>query len=314
MGLPPVNMESRASTSHIINILDDENEEDEPVDKECVHLTQEEMDVDHNVEHDWELSGVFDDHYDPRQVHSHNECVDINHCLQHNMYVALNSRHVLSVDSLNIKDYKTESVHCVKCKKEKTVQFIADSGASATFTFDKSDFLTYTEQKGSSIQTADQKSELEIQGYGSIFIKHDVLIKGTIREVTTKLQPVYYAPGMSYCLLSMGSLIQKGLSLHGERDIMSIKKPDGQSVMDFHPHAQEPSIYWLNVKIVKDRKVIEGLALSTTNSYDLWHRCLGHPSSDIVRQFSWNTVGTVYLTQFQFPKMFLSVRDAQKAR
>ena len=110
-------------------------------------------------------------------------------------------------------------------------------------------------------------------------------------EKSTKLQQVYYAPGMSYRLLSTGSLIQKGLSLHGERDIMSIRKPDGQSVMDFHPHAQEPSIYWLSARIVKDKRVIEGLALSTINSYDLWHRHLGHPSSDVICQFSQNTVG-----------------------
>ena len=72
---------------------------------------------------------------------------------------------------------------------------------------------------------------------------------------------------------------------------MSIRKPDGQSVMDFYPHAQEPLIYWLNAEIVKDKRVVESLALSTTNSYDLWHRHLGHPSSDIICQFSRNTVG-----------------------
>ena len=72
---------------------------------------------------------------------------------------------------------------------------------------------------------------------------------------------------------------------------MSIRKPNSQSVMDFHPHAQEPSIYWLSARIIKDRKVVEGLALSTVNTYDLWHRRLGHPSSDVIHQFSQNTVG-----------------------
>ena len=67
----------------------------------------------------------------------------------------------------------------MKCKKDETVQFIADSGASNTFTFDKNDFVTFVEDDGT-IQTADKKAVLQVQGYGTVFIKHDININGKV--------------------------------------------------------------------------------------------------------------------------------------
>ena len=72
-----------------------------------------------------------------------------------------------------------------------TAQFIADTGASNTFTF--------VEDNGT-IQTADRKAVLQVQGYGTVFIKHDIMIKGKLCTVTSKLAPVYYAPEISYRL------------------------------------------------------------------------------------------------------------------
>ena len=85
----------------------------------------------------------------------------------------------------------------MKCQKDKTAQFIADTGASNTFTFDKYDFITFVKDDGT-IQTANKKAVLQVQGYGTVFIKHDIMIKGKLCTVTSKLQPVYYAPKIPY--------------------------------------------------------------------------------------------------------------------
>ena len=108
------------------------------------------------------------------------------------------------------------TVNCVNCKKENTTQFIADTGASDTFTFDKSDFVTFTEIDAS-VQTADEKSALQLLGYGTVFVKHTIPTNKKEVEVTTKTQLVYYAPGMAYQLLSIRSLLQKGYCLYGDK-------------------------------------------------------------------------------------------------
>ena len=108
--------------------------------------------------------------------------------------------------------------------------------------------------------------------------------------VTSKLQPVYYAPDISYRLFSIGSLLQKGYCLRGDKAQISITKPSGDTVLEFHPHTSDPNIYWVNAKIVKDQKSLSNLALSA-HGYDLWHERLGHPSQEVLRQVSRNTSG-----------------------
>ena len=212
--------------------------------------------------------GVFDDHYDPRQVtFLLTNAIHANLYQQYDSHVAYNAKHVISVDMSKIN--RNSLAHCAKCQKDKMAQFIADTGASNTFTFDKNDFVTFVEDDGT-IQTANKKAVLQVQGYGTIFIKHDINIKGKVCTVTSKLQPVYYAPEISYQLFSIGSLLQKGYCLKGDKAQISITKPSGDTVLEFHPHTSDPNIYWLNAKIIKDQKSLSNLAL-LAHGYDLWH-------------------------------------------
>ena len=84
--------------------------------------------------------------------------------------------------------------------------------------------------------------------------------------------------------------MQKGYCLKGDKAQISITKPGGDTVLEFHPHTLYPNIYWLNAKIVKDQKSLSNLALSA-HGYNLWHERLGHPSQEVLHQVSRNTSG-----------------------
>ena len=96
-----------------------------------------------------------------------------------------------------MSQYKNSTVNCVNCKENKTVDFIADTGASDTFTNDLTNFTTFKELNGS-VQTADESLSLNIAGYGMVFLRHEVIIKGKKHSVMSKISPLYYAPGMAY--------------------------------------------------------------------------------------------------------------------
>ena len=190
-GLPPVDMSVRRrdSTPRIVEVPDDS---DKVLDwgsaDEITEFTREPgaIRVD-NYYSDGDdrdgTGGVFDDHYDPRQVtFSLTNAIHANLYQQYNSHVAYNAKHVISVDMSKI--HRTSLVNCVKCQKDKTAQFIADTGASNTFTFDKNDFVTFVKDDGT-IQTADKKAVLQVQGYGIVFIKHDIMVKGKLCTVTS---------------------------------------------------------------------------------------------------------------------------------
>ena len=80
--------------------------------------------------------------------------------------------------------------------KSNEVEFIGDSGASATFTYNLNDFAEYTElDQGLEARTANKGIPLKIKGSGTMFLKHKIDSKGT--TVTLRLSPVYYIPGLS---------------------------------------------------------------------------------------------------------------------
>ena len=180
-------------------------------------------------------------------------------------------------------------MNCANCQKEKVIKFITDTGASDTFTNNLNDFVMFKKMTGS-IQTADDSSSLGITSYGTVFIKHKALINGVESTVTSKLSPVYYAPGMAYRLMSIGSFLQKNYLLHGDKRKMTIRKPNSTSIMEFHPHDRDPSIYWLNAKVVKSKKSLSALAMMAWG-YDLWHLRLGHPSAGVLSQVPRHTTG-----------------------
>ena len=133
--------------------------------------------------------GVFDNHYNPRQVHSLNNRIHANNLIakQHDQYVACSSSKFRIGDVYNkILFLNISTVNCVNCKKDNTAQFIANTGASDTFTFDKLDFATFTKMDAS-VQTVDKKFALQILGYGTVFVKHIILINKKKVEVTTKI-------------------------------------------------------------------------------------------------------------------------------
>ena len=126
-GLPPVDMSicRRDSTPRIVEVPDDSDEVlDWGSSNEIAKITRKPgairvdnyySDGDDRDDRDG-TGGVFDDH------------------------VAYSAKHVISVDMSKI--HRNSLVNCVKCQKDKMAQFIADTGASNTFTFDKNDFVT----------------------------------------------------------------------------------------------------------------------------------------------------------------------------
>ena len=196
MGLPPINTKTPMPPPMAVNVSDEELDwgSDRDVAESAYQASAIQIDQWENPTGD---HGIFDDHYDPRQViFSQSDAIHANQYPQYDSHVAYNvCKHVISVDTSKIN--RNSLANCVKCKEDKLVQFIADTGASNTFTFDKSDFTTFTKDEGN-IQTADKKAVLQVQGYGTVFIKHEITINGKMKTVTSKLQLVYYAPDISY--------------------------------------------------------------------------------------------------------------------
>ena len=96
----------------------------------------------------------------------------------------------------------SHTANCAKCKTHKTqdtIEIMADSGASISFTHTKSD-LSEFEQIGNHKLVAKTASNtiLKIKGVGAMILMHRVTHKGKSHDLTTRLYPVYFLPGLSH--------------------------------------------------------------------------------------------------------------------
>ena len=82
--------------------------------------------------------------------------------------------------------------------------WLLDSGTSAHFTFDKSNFISYTlatPEERAPVKTA--AHTIYVKGKGAVLIQHNV----GDQMVTTCLYPVLYIPELTTQLLSMGEFL-----------------------------------------------------------------------------------------------------------
>ena len=185
------------------------------------------------------------------------------------------------VDLINI-----HSTCCSKCKKvrdTKDIDFLADSGTSLSFTHSRSNVsefeVIYDKMK---VQTASKDSQLQIVGKGSVFFSHLVEDKGRVSKRISCLYPVFYIPGLSVRLLSVGSLLNTGLKLKGTSNSLEFTANETNQIeLVCKPHQPGQTIYWLAACLVPPQSLLaKSMVLSV--DYDIMHRRFAHPSKDVL--------------------------------
>ena len=150
------------------------------------------------------------------------------------------------------------AVNCAKCKTtnktKKTIEILADSGASASFTMSKSDLTEFKQITDDDlvVKTAANDNTLMIKGKGALFITHTVVSGGKSQTKTSRLYPVYYIPGLSIRLLSIGSLLKDGVVLRGTSSSLNFKQRIGESwqtMLTCKPHEPSQTLFWLNARL-----------------------------------------------------------------
>ena len=107
-------------------------------------------------------------------------------------------------------------------------------------------------------------------------ITHEVTHGGKKRLITSRLYPVYYLPGLSHRLLSVGHLLNDGLELKGSSSSLefSAKTPSTKwPLMQFKPYFPGQNIYWLSARLTS-RHAILAKSSVTSVDYDIMHRHL----------------------------------------
>jgi Integrase core domain len=121
-------------------------------------------------------------------------------------------------------------------------------------------------------------------------ITHEVTQRGKKQSVTSRLYPVYYLPGLTHQLMSVGHLLNDGLKLEGSSPSLEFSRIALTKwlLLQFKPHCPGQNIYWLSARLTSRHAILAMSSVSTVD-YDIMHRHFAHPSKDVLQHASGNT-------------------------
>ncbi len=135
---------------------------------------------------------------------------------------------------------------CAKCKEHTNNMWLLDSGASAHFTNNISDFIDYTPiAKSDRMPVKTVAHTIYVEGTGSALLKHYIANK----LITTRVYPVFYIPSMSMHLLSMGVFLQQGLHILGNSQHINLLD-NSKTIVQCKPLLPGQLLYWLDASTV----------------------------------------------------------------
>jgi hypothetical protein len=186
--------------------------------------------------------------------------------------------------------------NCVRCKTLKNqdiIKIMADSSASNCFMHSKSNLTEFEVVNNNDlvVKTASKAVSLKITGKGVWMITHKVTQRGKKQSVTSCLYPLYYLPGLTHRLMSVGHLLNNGLKLEGSSSSLEFSRGTSstkQLLLQFKPYCPGQNIYWLTARLTSWHAML-AMSLVTTVDYDIMHRHFAHPSKDVLRHASGNT-------------------------
>ena len=186
------------------------------------------------------------------------------------------------VNTLNNINLRT--CQCVKCKENIKEGWILDSGASVHFTMHKSDFINFSKvHNAPPVKTASKKAPLQVKERETVLLSHQIEINCKKIQHYTCIYPVLLIPGLSVKLLSMGLFLVQNQELRGNSEHIAFY--DGLShkqTLIAHPNWPGDTIYW--IKSTKSQSALfTEVSTIYMADYNIWHKCLGHPSKDVLR-------------------------------
>ena len=185
----------------------------------------------------------------------------------------------------NICAHGLDFAACSKCKGKETIEsflgqnWLLDSGASAHFTFDKSDFVELHDITPIPVKTAN--------GMTSITAEGSVLLNYGSRVYT--IAPVFYVPDLNQRLLSLGQFLNEGLTLHSDSQHIHLVTKKGNTFLTFNKRIEKETLYFLP-HTQHEVAEIADFAIYHLD-YETMHRCFGHPSHEVLRNAQNHTEG-----------------------
>jgi len=176
------------------------------------------------------------------------------------------------VNVINKIEFHSQSCKKCKCQINDHKAWILNSGASKHFTSTKQDFIDFeVVTSAPEVKTAAANTVLHVEGKGAILLSHFVENHGTHTKKLTRIYPVLYIPGVFLQNKQKVCGNTKHITFH---DALALKPQ-----LSAYPQNPWDTIYWVDFLEIDTASITSIYVID----YNVWHKCLGHPSKDVLK-------------------------------
>ena len=150
-----------------------------------------------------------------------------------------------------------------ECKNSETQEWMLDSGASFHFSGDVNNFIDYTQME-EEIPLRTANSSAIIRGKGTI-----ILALSTGEKI--QIYPVFYVPGLTCKLLSLGTFLQDGFQVIGLAHFIKVVR-NSLPFLTFKPRSERDSIYVIRALAVCNADLHSTIQSIYAIDYETMHK------------------------------------------
>ena len=194
---------------------------------------------------------------------------------------------VLKIVDVPESDFSSESINFSCYIQKEMSEWLMDSGCSKHVTSHITDYIKYMPFNSPGKAEIADKKELDILGVGTIAIHH-TMMDGNISNIT--LLQVLFVPtanGQFYLTCIATEKGCEACQTKGSHDIYSL---DGMKFITRTCRAAS-GLFFFKAEVLWKQDPEATISVLKLNTHDLWHQCLGHANSQVIKALPPHVIG-----------------------
>ena len=194
---------------------------------------------------------------------------------------------VLKITDVLESDFSSESINFSCYVRKEMSEWLMDSGCSKHVTSHITDYIEYTPFDSPGKAEIADKKELDILGVGTIAICHKMMDG---KDSNISLSQVLFVPMANGQFYLTTFAMEKGCEAHQMKERHDVYSSDGTKFIT-RTCKVTSGLFFFKAEVLRKQDSEATISVLKLNTHDLWHQCLGHANSRVIKALPAHIIG-----------------------
>ena len=194
---------------------------------------------------------------------------------------------VLKIVDVLEPDFSSESINFSCYVQNEMSECLMDLGCSKHVMSHIANYIEYTPFDSPGKAEFTDKKELDILGVGTIVIRHKML---DMKISNIMLSQVLFVPTANRQFYSLCIATEKGCEAHQTKEHHDVYSSNSTKFIT-GTHKATSGLFVFKAEVLWKQNSEATISVLKLNTHDLWHQCLGHANSRVIKALPAHVIG-----------------------